>query len=108
MASRTPPRPVLVVDDDPACRRLVAISLRELGFETIEASTAREWLRRAGRVAAIVIDYSMAGATGLRAPDEAPREGLVVPLVLTSSLVPSGHHAPPLQPPTRPRSTRAA
>lgn len=56
---------ILVVDDNDASRYAVARTLRQAGFETIEASTGREGLELAGRLpAAIILDVRLPDILG--------------------------------------------
>ena len=84
------PAPVLVVDDDPAFRALLALAVRNLGLEPIEAGSAKEGYRIARRrpLLAIVSDYSMPGPSGLELLQRIRGKGLEMPFVLASSLFP--------------------
>ena len=57
----------LVVDDEPAIRRLIARLLRKRDFDVIEAASGEEALALAGasRVAVVLCDIRMPGMTGL-------------------------------------------
>jgi len=58
---------VLVVDDEPLVRMMTADMLETLGYETVEASDAREaerLLAQAGRFDLVVTDHMMPGMTG--------------------------------------------
>jgi signal transduction histidine kinase/DNA-binding response OmpR family regulator len=59
-------RPVLVVDDDPQARRLMETTLQSIGYAWMEAASAEEGLRMAGRQppAAVILDLSMPGMDG--------------------------------------------
>jgi CheY-like chemotaxis protein len=83
---------VVVIDDDPDFRELLAICLSDLGLTCVEAPTCAEALplleRERGRVRAVLLDYFMPGL----APDACARAILDrvdpdVPVVLVSAAV---------------------
>jgi CheY-like chemotaxis protein len=57
---------VLVVEDDPALRRLIAVTLSDAGFECIAAHDAEEAIRRASAadVGAAILDLNLPGMSG--------------------------------------------
>jgi DNA-binding response OmpR family regulator len=57
---------VLVVEDDPGLRRLIALTLSEAGFDCVVAHDAEEGLRRASGtdVGAAVLDLNLPGMSG--------------------------------------------
>jgi two-component system KDP operon response regulator KdpE len=70
----SPPVKLLVVDDEPAIRRLLGTALSRAGYAVVEAGTAREAL------AAVAIDKPGAVLLDLGLPD---RDGLeLVPLII--------------------------
>jgi two-component system, OmpR family, phosphate regulon response regulator PhoB len=75
---------VLVVDDDPAARRLVSIWLQERGFEVSEAVDAESGLREAARLSPsiVLLDWRLpdqSGPTICRHLDEfVPRPAIVM------------------------------
>jgi two-component system, OmpR family, phosphate regulon response regulator PhoB len=75
---------VLVVDDDPAARRLVSIWLQERGFEVREAVDAESGLREAARLSPsiVLLDWRLpdqSGPTICRHLDEfVPRPAIVM------------------------------
>jgi putative two-component system response regulator len=67
VASPKPIAPVLVVDDDPAVRRVLEVALRQLDYQVRTAegvAAAREFLR-SHACSTILCDYDMPGASGL-------------------------------------------
>lgn len=60
-------RTILTVDDSPSVRVMVAMTLREAGYEVIEASDGREGLEKAlaGKIDAILTDQNMPNMDGL-------------------------------------------
>jgi DNA-binding response OmpR family regulator len=60
---------VLIVDDDPAIRRLIAINLELEGFEVSQADDGQDCLERAAEVdpAVVVLDVAMPRLDGLAA-----------------------------------------
>lgn len=57
---------VLIVDDDPSIRRMLAASLKAEGFQTADASDGREALEamRAGLADLVLLDLMMPEVTG--------------------------------------------
>ncbi len=75
----TPPHTILVVDDEPAIRRLLHASLTRSGYGVVEAGTAREALN------AVQIDKPAVVLLDLGLPD---RDGLeLIPLIRTHAAV---------------------
>jgi two-component system, OmpR family, KDP operon response regulator KdpE len=60
---------ILIVDDEPSIRRALRTTLRELGFEVVEAARGEEAvsLARTVRFAAILLDINMPGMGGVEA-----------------------------------------
>ena len=61
------PRPcILIADDDPSIRRLLAVTLRKQGYQTTDASDGREALEamHAGHVDLLLLDLMMPNVTG--------------------------------------------
>jgi CheY-like chemotaxis protein len=59
---------VLIVDDDPFIRKLVATTLEDVaGFELVEAADGREALEVAAGAALVFLDIDMPGLDGLQA-----------------------------------------
>jgi EAL domain-containing protein (putative c-di-GMP-specific phosphodiesterase class I)/DNA-binding response OmpR family regulator len=59
--------PILVVDDDPSVRTILALALRRAGLDTVEASSGEEALEIIARetIGVVVCDVRMRGATGI-------------------------------------------
>ncbi len=85
MSEGTPPR-VLVVDDEPAIRTLVARMLRRAGFEPVEATDGQEAIEQLDRSPfdAVVLDLMMPDVGGermlaqLRSAPETKRTPVVI------------------------------
>ncbi|MFS8104924.1 response regulator [Lentzea alba] len=79
---------VLVVEDEDPVRRYTVSLLEELGFTVLQASDgveAIEILRaRRAEISAMLLDHSMPGLSGEEVLAVVEREGLAVPVVLTS------------------------
>ena len=60
------PRRVLIADDDPSIRRMLAVSLRKDGYQTADACDGREALEamRAGQADLVLLDLMMPKVTG--------------------------------------------
>lgn len=58
--------PVLVVDDDPGCRRLIKSVLEGAGYRTVEARTGEEALAlvRSERPSLVILDVKLVGLSG--------------------------------------------
>jgi two-component system, OmpR family, phosphate regulon response regulator PhoB len=75
---------VLVVDDDPAARRLVAIWLEERGFSMHEAQDGESGLREAARVRPdiVILDWRLPDESGpsvcRRLAETVPRPAIVM------------------------------
>lgn len=63
-----PPKVLLLVEDEPELRKLIAEGLSDLGMEICAAANAEEALQLAGpmasRIALVLSDYSMPGLSG--------------------------------------------
>ncbi|MBP2233975.1 signal transduction histidine kinase/DNA-binding response OmpR family regulator/HAMP domain-containing protein/ElaB/YqjD/DUF883 family membrane-anchored ribosome-binding protein [Sinorhizobium kostiense] len=86
----TPGRTALVIDDDPAARKLIAKALAEAGLASIEAASGAEGLAaaRAHRPAAIILDIIMPHQDGwsvLRTLKSDP-ELCTIPVILATIL----------------------
>jgi EAL domain-containing protein (putative c-di-GMP-specific phosphodiesterase class I)/DNA-binding response OmpR family regulator len=83
-------RTVLVVDDDPVMRGLVALALRRAGLEAIEVSTGPEALDviDTSSIDVVVSDVGMPGMSGtdlVRVIRERPRTGTMPVILMTGS-----------------------
>ncbi len=58
---------MLVLDDEPAIRRLLERALRSVGFEPVVTATGAEAIERAmeGEYAALVVDHKMPDMSGI-------------------------------------------
>jgi CheY-like chemotaxis protein len=90
---------VLVVDDEPALRSLLALHLRRLGCEVETAATVADAVEELEHVPvdAIVSDYAMPGGTGLNLLAYVRGRGLRTRFVLTSAALPDGAEAAALE-----------
>jgi len=74
-----PKRKVLVVDDDPSWRHMLALELEELGYEPVQAADGEEALRLVAEVecSVMLLDLRMPGIDGhevmARLPPGGPR-----------------------------------
>ena len=77
---------VLVVDDDPVLREMVAFNLRREGYESIIAADGMQAINaiRRGEPSAIVLDLMMPGMDGLEVCRLVRRESDVPILILTA------------------------
>ncbi len=82
-----PPGKVLVVEDDPAMRLLVAQSLRKRGFEPLLAASASEAssLFEASEPDAVVTDIRLGGMTGLELCAELSARRADVPVLVVTA-----------------------
>jgi chemotaxis protein histidine kinase CheA/methylmalonyl-CoA mutase cobalamin-binding subunit len=81
-------RRVLVVDDSPGVRQIVAGALTAGGFETVVAGSAEEALTIVadGDVDAIVVDYSMPGSDGIALVESVRARTRSLPIVMMSAV----------------------
>ena len=91
MDSRTGTEPrikILVVDDDPALRQLLADYLNKHGFDTLLAPDATDLAARILRFAPelIVLDRMMPGGDGAEACRALRAQGEDIPVILLSAL----------------------
>ncbi|MFI6100077.1 response regulator [Lentzea sp. NPDC051213] len=79
---------VLVVEDEDPVRRYTVSLLEELGFTVLQAADGVEAIaivrERGAEISAMLLDHSMPGLSGEEVLAELEREGIVVPVVLTS------------------------
>ncbi|MEU7481641.1 response regulator [Lentzea sp. NPDC042327] len=79
---------VLVVEDEDPVRRYTVSLLEELGYRVLQAADGAEAIAvlraRHAEISAMLLDHSMPGLSGGEVLAELEREGLSVPVVLTS------------------------
>ncbi|WP_089958288.1 response regulator [Lentzea xinjiangensis] len=79
---------VLVVEDEDPVRRYTVSLLEELGYAVLQAGDGQQAIavlrERRAEVSAMLLDHSMPGLSGEEVLAELEREGLTVPVVLTS------------------------
>ncbi len=82
------PRTLLVVDDDPAVRRIVAAALQQAGYQVLTAAdgpTALDLLQRLAKARrpldALLLDVHMPNGGGLGLLDALHAAGMVVPVI---------------------------
>ena len=80
---------VLIADDDPSIRRMLAVSLREDGYQTVDACDGREALEamRAGQADLVLLDLMMPKVSGWEVLTEraaAPELGKIPVIVITA------------------------
>jgi CheY-like chemotaxis protein len=81
-------RVVLVVDDDPGWRAVLALELEELGYDPLQAADGEEALRLLQEVdcSVILLDLRMPGLDGLEVIARLPPEGPRVVLLTAASM----------------------
>jgi len=77
---------VLVVEDDEGVRRFIVECLQSLGYTVCEASDGVEGLEsiRADPPELLIVDYAMAGLTGVEVINEARRTAPGLPIILAT------------------------
>ena len=80
---------ILIADDDPSIRRMLAVSLRKDGYQTADACDGREALEamRAGQADLVLLDLMMPGVTGwevLTEREAAPELRKIPVIVITA------------------------
>ncbi|MCA9060501.1 MAG: sigma-54-dependent Fis family transcriptional regulator, partial [Planctomycetaceae bacterium] len=88
MANMNSSRPVLmIVDDEPAQRRLIGGYFRELQFETIECASAEEMLEKLTQDAPsmILLDVRLPGITGIEALPQIRARFPTLPVILITA-----------------------
>jgi len=87
-ADKGPPRCVLIVDDEPLVRDMLARALLGMGLQALTAGSAGEALEAvrlsAGRVALVLLDLNMPGLGGLAVLDALRGLDPPVPVLLVS------------------------
>ena len=79
---------VMVVDDSPGVRKLLAATLASHGFETIVAAGVREALGslESERIDGLVVDYSMPGHDGLELVARVRQASPGLPIIMVSAV----------------------
>ncbi len=101
IAGATPPRRVLVVDDDPLVAAGTAMMLEDMGHRVTIAGSAQEALARFEREALpdlVVTDHAMPGMTGLEFAEWLRRTHPDLPVVLATGYAEATAHAAPWLP----------
>jgi len=78
---------VLIVDDDPASRRLLDVRLRALGCEVATATDGQEALVAVQRAvpALILLDLQMPGMSGMDLLRQLRRDGIDIPIIVITA-----------------------
>ncbi len=79
---------ILVVDDDPTCRSIVAIRLKSLGgIEVTQAEDGdKAWaLLKRNRYDGAIVDWQMPGKSGLEIVREIRKAGNAIPLLMVTA-----------------------
>ena len=81
------PKKILVVDDEPAIRKLVRITLERAGFAVLEASNGTEALSRFNdEIAGLVTDIDMPETNGLELVCQVRQSRPDLPVLFISAL----------------------
>jgi two-component system OmpR family response regulator len=82
-----PSRSILVVEDDPATRRVLEVALRRAGYEVATApdGAAAQALVRERRFALFLVDYMMPIVDGLTFVTWLRGEGIAAPVVMLTA-----------------------
>lgn len=78
---------ILVADDDPTCRKIVALRLRKLGqFEVTLAADGNEaWsMLKRDHFDGLIVDWQMPGHSGLEIVREIRKAGVAMPLLMVT------------------------
>lgn len=87
MIKANPKRKILVVDDEPAIRKLIRITLERAGYTVLEASNGREALSRfSDEVAGLVTDINMPETNGLELVCQVRQSRPDLPVLFISAL----------------------
>ena len=83
----TTPKRILAVDDEPSMRRLLEISLRQAGYQPLQAANGREALEilRKETVDMVVSDLHMPSMDGLKLLETMRKEGLETPFIMVTA-----------------------
>jgi two-component system chemotaxis response regulator CheY len=78
---------ILVADDDPTCRKIVALRLRKLGdIKVAEAADGNEaWtMLKHSHFDGLIVDWQMPGHSGLEIVREIRKAGVAMPLLMVT------------------------
>jgi two-component system chemotaxis response regulator CheY len=78
---------ILVADDDPTCRKIMALRLRKLGQITVsEAADGNEALAMLKRnhFDGMIVDWQMPGHSGLEIVREIRKAGVTMPMLMVT------------------------
>jgi two-component system, chemotaxis family, chemotaxis protein CheY len=78
---------ILLVDDDPICRKIVALRLKAAGgIEVVECEDGDDaWIRlKRSHFDGVVVDWQMPGKSGLEIVREIRRGGLRMPILMVT------------------------
>ena len=81
------PSKVLIVDDDPASRRLLQVRLRALGCETVQAADGQQGLAAIQQEvpSLILLDLQMPGMSGMEVLRRLRQDGVDIPIVVVTA-----------------------
>ena len=93
--------PILIVDDDPGIRDLLAVALNRAGYATVEAGSAEEALTRldGGPISLLLLDNQLPGMTGQELVTEIRRsEGRsTLPVIIVAAAARANHRVRALE-----------
>jgi DNA-binding NtrC family response regulator len=77
---------VLVIDDDPDCRRDLGIAVEAMGYRSVTASDGASGLDRLrlGGIAAVITDWQMPGMDGVAVAGAVKANGGRLPVILVT------------------------
>ncbi len=81
------PSKVLIVDDDPASRRLLQVRLRALGCEVVQAADGQKGLAAIQQEvpSLILLDLQMPGMSGMEVIRRLRQDGVEIPIVVVTA-----------------------
>ena len=81
---------ILIIDDDKSFREALAESVRDFGYDVVEASGAQEAFKLIGNVDAAFLDLKMPGISGIEFLRESkPMAPVIVLTAFADSPIPS-------------------